>query len=426
MNRFLIYTQLRLKAVLKIFPSMCVMTLLLCLALGGMLYLQSASSLQIAEGDEDATVSIGIAGVSDDGVFGAAFPMLLQLDSSRSEVTFILYDTKQEAVKAIRRKEVLAAIVIPDGVVSTLLSGGLDQMTLIVPASSAGLEALLMQELAKTVSVILGSMNSASNTLYDYYTLSGTTDPNVIADAQTDLLLTGMQDMLHRKHMFKVKYTQSEKQLSVESFYLVSMVMLLILLIGVMCAGSFIRSDYALAKLLRLRRLGPIRQIIAEYISLVTLLTCLCAVFIPLIGITLSHMPITFSAFGLTPETFLHGFLMFGLKTFPVVLLAAAIDLFLYELSKNLITGVLLQFLTMITLAYVSGLFYTISTMPKALKKLQPMLPTGRAILYLQYIAKGKGSAGQHLLFILLWTLAFVCLAGFVRSHKMSGKRGER
>ena len=39
MNRFIVYTRLRLKAVLKIFPSMCVMTFLLCLSLGGMLYL---------------------------------------------------------------------------------------------------------------------------------------------------------------------------------------------------------------------------------------------------------------------------------------------------------------------------------------------------------------------------------------------------
>ena len=61
MNRFIVYTRLRLKAVLKIFPSMCVMTFLLCLSLGGMLYLQSARSIQVAEGDEDATVSIGIS-----------------------------------------------------------------------------------------------------------------------------------------------------------------------------------------------------------------------------------------------------------------------------------------------------------------------------------------------------------------------------
>ena len=138
MNRFIIYTKLRLKAVLKIFPSMCVMTLLLCLSLGGMLYLQSASSLQIAEGDEDATVSIGISGVGSDGAFSAAFPALLQLDSSRSEVSFVLFDTKKEAVRAIRKNQILAAIDIPDGAVSSLLAGDMAQMTLIVPASSAG------------------------------------------------------------------------------------------------------------------------------------------------------------------------------------------------------------------------------------------------------------------------------------------------
>ena len=100
----------------------------------------------------------------------------------------------------------------------------------------------VMRELAKSVSIILGSMNSAGNVLADYNRASGTTDPDTIADAQTDLLLTSMQDMLHRKHLFQVRYVKSEQQLSVESFYLVSMIFLLILLIGVMCAGNFIRS----------------------------------------------------------------------------------------------------------------------------------------------------------------------------------------
>lgn len=426
MNRFIIYSQLRLKSVLRIFPSMCVMTLLLCLALGGMLYLQSASSLSIAEGDEDAKVSIGIAGISDEGAFSAAFPMLLKMDSSRSEVDFILYDTKKEAVNAIRRKQILAAIVIPDGVIDTLLSGGLDRMTLIVPASSAGLEALLMRELSLTVSTILGSMNSASSVLADYYVASGTSDPNVIANAQTDLLLTAMQDMLHRSQMFEVRYAKSENQLSVESFYLISMVMLLILLMGVMCAGSFIRSDYALPKLLSLRRLGSAKQIAAEYFSLVVLLLCLCAVFLPLIGFALSRMPITFSAFGLTPRGFLKGFLLFGLKTIPVVLLAAAMDLFLYELSASVITGVLLQFLTMIALAYLSGVFYTVATMPQVLKDLQPFLPVGQALLYLQKTAKGRGDITMNLLCVLLWTLAFLIGTCLLRSHMMTGKRGAR
>jgi hypothetical protein len=426
MNRFIIYTKLRLKAVLKIFPSMCIMTLLLCLSLGGILYLQSARTLQLAEGDENATVPIGIAGVNDSGTFSAAFPALLQLDSSRSEVTFKLYDTKQDAVKAIRKGEILAAIVIPDGVLGTLLAGGLDKMIVVVPASSAGLETLILRELSKSVSIILGSMNSASSTLSDYYKMSGTNDPDVIANAQTDLLLMSMQDMLHRNHMFKVKYIRAGNQLSIESFFLVSLVMLLILLIGVMCAGSFIRSDYSLAKLLNLRRLGPCRQIIAEYASLVALLACLCALFLPLVGAALSRMPITFSAFGLTPDSFFKGFLMFCLKAFPVILLAAAIDLFLYELSQTLITGVLLQFLVMIALAYLSGTFYTVQTMPEPLKAVQPFLPTGQALIYLQSTARGKMSVWMPLIWVLSWTALFLAGSMLLRRSKVAGKRGRR
>lgn len=426
MNRFIIYTRLRLKAVLKIFPSMCIMTLLLCLALGGILYLQSARTLQLAEGDENATVPIGIAGVNDSGTFSAAFPALLQLDSSRSEVTFKLYDTKQDAVKAIRKGEILAAIVIPDGVLGTLLAGGLDKMIVVVPTSSAGLETLILRELSKSVSIILGSMNSASSTLSDYYKMSGTNDPDVIANAQTDLLLMSMQDMLHRNHMFKVKYIRAGNQLSIESFFLVSLVMLLILLIGVMCAGSFIRSDYSLAKLLNLRRLGPCRQIIAEYASLVALLACLCALFLPLMGAALSRMPITFSAFGLTPDSFFKGFLMFCLKAFPVILLAAAIDLFLYELSQTLITGVLLQFLVMIALAYLSGTFYTVQTMPEPLKAVQPFLPTGQALIYLQSTARGKMSVWMPLIWVLSWAALFLAGSMLLRRSKVAGKRGRR
>jgi ABC-type multidrug transport system permease subunit len=235
-----------------------------------------------------------------------------------------------------------------------------------------------------------------------------------------------MQDMLHRKHMFQVRYVKSGSQLSVESFYLISMVLLLILLTGVMCAGSFIRSDYSLAQLLNLRRLGSFRQVLAEYISLIALLSCLGVLFFPLIGAVLGRMPITFSAFGLTPESFLNGFLLFCLKAFPVILLAAAIDLFLYELSKALITGVLLQFLVMIVLAYLSGVFYTVQSMPGTLKAIQPFLPTGQALLYLQATARGKTSVWMSLLLTLAWAALFLIGSFLLRKSNVSGKRGGR
>ena len=137
-------------------------------------------------------------------------------------------------------------------------------------------------------------------------------------------------------------------------------------------------------------------------------------------------MPITFSAFGLTSSSFLKGFLLFGLKVIPVILLAAAIDLFLYEMSEVLITGVLLQFLVMIALAYLSGVFYTMPTMPESLKAIQPWLPTGQALIYLQQTAKHSGKALISLLCVLLWTGLFLIGSFLLRKSKITGKRGGR
>ncbi len=424
MKRFLIYTKLRIKAVLKIFPAMCIMTLFLCLALGGMLYLQSSRSAGISQGDEDERIGIGIVGIDSSGALGAAFPLLKNMDSSSSEADFIQFDTKREAASAIRSGRIIAAIVIPENTAALLLSGQTDRMTILFPGSSAGLEALVMRELGDSVSAIIGSMNSASNTLAEYYTLSGTHEIETITNAQTDLLITAVQDMLHRKNLFHVRYVRSQQQLSIESFYLVSMVLLLFLLMGIMCAGSFIRSDYALARLLKLRSLSASGQIFAEYLSLCVLLFSLSAVFLPLIGLALSYMPITFSAFGVTVSTFRNGFLYFSMRAIPVILLAASIDLLLYELSENIITGVLLHFLVMIALAYASGLFYTAQTMPRIMKRLQPALPTGQALLYLQYTAKARSFCPERLVPVLIWTIVLLLVSCILRKNRISGKGG--
>ena len=156
------------------------------------------------------------------------------------------------------------------------------------------------------------------------------------------------------------------------------------------------------------------------------LLICLSALFLPLIGFSLSRMSITFSAFGLTAGSFMKGFGLFCLRAVPVIFLASAMDLFLYELSETLITGVLLQFLVMISLAYLSGVFYTVQTLPKSLKLLQPFLPTGQALLYMQYIAKNKSPVTEYLIGVILWTILFLAGSFLLRRSKVTGKRGGR
>lgn len=426
MSRFITYTRLRIKAVMKVFPAMCIMTLFLCLSLGGMLYVESLHTLSLSEGEEDARINIGVVGIATSGYLDTAFSMLKNFDSSSQEVNFIPCRDREAAAEGIRSGEMYGAIVIPEGLVSTLLAGDTGKMTLILPASDAGLSVLLVRELAGSVSSIISSMNTASGVLERYYIESGTADGNVIADAQTDLLLTSMQDILHRNRMFRVKYVKASSQLSIESFYLISMMLLLILLLGIMCAGSFIRSDHTLGRLLRVRGLGCILQVAGEFISLTVLLGTVCVLFIPLIAAALSRMPIPFSAFGVSGSRFIRGFLQFSPHFIPVILLAGAIDVILYELSPNLITGVLMQFLAMISLSYASGVFYTVQTMPAVLKTVSAHLPTGHALRYLQLSAKQDPAALSHLGMMAAWGGALLILAVLLRRRKLTSKGGAR
>ena len=151
MSRFVTYTYLRIKAVMKIYPAMCIMTLFLCLSLGGMLYLQSERTEDLSGGDEDARISIGVVGTATSGYLDTAFSMLKNLDSSSEEVNFITCKNRKDAVAKIRSGKILGAVIVPEGLVDTLLAGGTGKMSLVLPASDSGITVLLIRELADSV-----------------------------------------------------------------------------------------------------------------------------------------------------------------------------------------------------------------------------------------------------------------------------------
>jgi ABC-type multidrug transport system permease subunit len=144
------------------------------------------------------------------------------------------------------------------------------------------------------------------------------------------------------------------------------------------------------------------------------------AVFMPASGLGLSRMPIVFSELSSGTRGFLSNYLFFSLKAFPVVLMAAALDLLLYELADSLISGVLLQFLASVLLAYLSGVFYPLSSLPSAIRMLSPCLPTGQAMLYLRKSLIRGSNVLLPLGYLLAETVVFILLATCLRKRKLS------
>lgn len=419
MSRFTTYGRLQTKKVLRTYPSMLLMTMLLSAVLGVLLYLQSSSAAGTMRGDEDSRLQIALVGLDTSPYLKTGIAMLQSVDSSKMAVSFVQMD-QPEAMSALRKGEAAAVIIIPDGLIDNLLTGDQSmKMTLVLPGTQSGLGSLLIRELSGCISTMIAGMEEGSYALAGLYQAGGITDPGTISAAQTGLLKESIKKVFSRGHMFTVRRVKTRSALTIESYYLCAMFLLLVMLTGVMCAGSYIRTDYALPSLLHIRGLSAGRQILAEYLSLAVMMILIGAVFVPVTGLGLTKMPIAFAELHSQTPRFMSSFMLFCVRALPAVLCVCALDILLYELADSLISGVLLEFLVMIGLGYLSGIFYPVSSLPAAVQKISPFLPTGQALIFLRSLLKPGRQLFVSLSVLGLYAVLFLFLASLLRRRHL-------
>ena len=106
------------------------------------------------------------------------------------------------------------------------------------------------------------------------------------------------------------------------------------------------------------------------------------------------------------------------LKLLPAVLAITALQFLLYELSDSVVSGVLLQFITAIGLAYVSGCLYPISFFPESIRAISAITPSGIARGYLSSLISGDGSTAQ-LISLVCYALILLAITVLVRRRRI-------
>ena len=107
----------------------------------------------------------------------------------------------------------------------------------------------------------------------------------------------------------------------------------------------------------------------------------------------------------------------------PVILLIASISLLIFELTDNLISGVLYHFFLTMSLCYISGCLYPIFAFPEIVQKISVFLPTGVARDVLGGALVGTQSI-LSLSLIPVYSLLFYFLTVLVRNRKLTKARG--
>lgn len=361
---FQTYLIAQYKRIGRLLPVSLAVTAVLvcCLAL---LY---AALIQADAGqDKKQMVEIGLVGNTEGSYLGFGIQAMQSLDSSRFAMDFLEMESEEAAGRALEQGELSAYLLIPDGFVENLVKGVNEPVIYVTSAGAVEIGSMVMSELLETISVLI---TESQNVVYSTQRIlleQGRQD--IYRQAEENLCLRLLDLILGREMVYELELTGVSGGLSMAEYYVCGVAVLFLLLWGIAAAPFVMRRNAAMPRLLASRGLSAGGQVLAEYLSYAVL---------PAACFLGAGALFAFDVKGWIP-----GML-------PVVMLAAAMQLLVYEWIPDPVTGVLVQFLAAAALGYLSGCFYPITFFPAEIQMLAPYLPTGAAMRYSGALMTGQ------------------------------------
>ncbi len=412
MNRCLRYLKVQLQRTAKVYPVILVFTVVMTVVM--MLLLKS---MFIADTNSVRTskINIGLVGDTSETYLDIGFVAIQQLDSTRYYVEFVEFEDETEAAASLRSGGLFGYIVIPDGFVESIVSGENKKLTYVADNSPASFGPLLMNEIVKMVSDLIVEAQSGIYALWD---VGEEADAENIQEFSDRLNLKYIAITLDRESFYTVEFIGIGEGLRLTTYYFHAFLILLMMLWGMVCVTLRVRTDMTMPRLVKFRGISSVRQTVCDFLPFffviyisVLILTVLAAIFGPNFGITAIDQPWTVA-----------GWVLFAIKLIPAVAVISSLQYMLYEFCNNIISGVLIQLVSIIGLGYASGFFFPLSSYPLSIQKIAEFLPT-RAAFSHTTTAFCNNDNELAVVLCLLQTVVFLGISVVVRSMRMRGSR---
>lgn len=332
---------------------------------------------------------IGMVGNSSDSYLGFGISVVQAMDDSRFMVELVPME-EEEALSSFRRGELSACVMVPDGLLDSIVYGRNDELiTYLSSEGQKGLESILGEELADIVSVLVTRSQSAvfgmQQIMYDH-------DRGAEVAALTDRMNLKLFDIvLNRTGLYTLEELGVSGGLSMLGYYLGAFLVFFLLLLGIHGSPLLVRRSRALPELMKSRGIGVPWQVLGEYTAFACMNLICFAVAFSALGIVLNggFLEIQeWNGLGAEPLKTLFG------MSLPVALMLSAMQFWLYELVTGVVGSLICQFICGISMAYLAGVFYPSNFFPDAMRTLGQLLPAGAAMQYVQGGILGELSPG--------------------------------
>lgn len=381
------YLWAQIKRIMRLFPGIMLMTVVLAMVVGGIGYAILNSESYREQG---MRYQLGIVGSTQDDMLTMGVNLLENNDDSRFMLDIVRFDDEQEAKQALRDGRISAYVLITDDFIDSLnvLSSDM-KLEYFATSGQRGITSVMMDELADIASRLVVSSEKGLLVLEEEMRNAGFPSESINSEIDK-LLLLYVGAMLARGDMAEYVELGLSDGLSTKDYYTITMSLFFVLLLSFCSVSFFLGRNRAGYQFIAGKGLSPAKQVMAEYIAYLLLNGICVALVYSIIRIFIKcNFNIVFS-----------------------IILFTSMGFFVYEAIDGVINKLLATFILYITMSYISGYFYPRNFFPDMLQTLGRIFPTGVAFECLEGIS-GSG------LKMLIYTVAFLFASIMIRGHKV-------
>lgn len=361
----------------------------------------------ISEFTSDNKFQVGIIMEDDSKLADTVADAILGMRTV-SENVDITFTSKNEAIGMLKNGKIIAAIHIPKDTANNIIDGTNTPITIIFPENS-GFEAVIIKELADSITAMLSSAQAGIYSIYDFYADKEADDH--IDDALLRMNLKYINIAATGNKMFDKTIVTASGSIPLMTYYICGALVLFILLFGINCFSSILGiSDYT-SKRLSLSGTPLILQGLSTYIS--TALGQLIA-----IGIIATPSFFIMKMFKLKLEGPAIAALIL---TIPIFILVSSAYVYLISSITDHVTGqIMITFFSTIIMCFISGCFIPTAMLPDILKLISKFMPAYYMISFSSSFLSGSFNI-QSLVGCLIFSI-ILFLSGLMISYKKRGK----
>lgn len=403
------YFILQLKRLIRVFPFALTVAVILFLSL---ILILSGFIKANENAAENQIFKIGISGDTDNRFFDLGKSALQSLDSSRFSIEFIEL-TEREARTQLEQGKISAYVVIPDGFIEDAFVGKINPIKYVTTTGSVGLVSIFKNEITAVVEEMLVQSQKG------VFGLENALDENGFEDIShkhiNKLGIEYVDLIISRNDMYEVNILGISQGLSLSEYLICGITVFFLFIIGLPYVSVFVKKDMSLNRVMSAKGHSYIKQILLEFLAyFVTLVSIVL-----LIGMLVTAFDLALPS--LIQAEFVKSLSLSSIAAYilPLIVLTTAFNVMIFEITSDIVSAVLLQFLAVISLCYISGCFYPIYSFPLVVQKTAPLLPMGAARIYFSGFITNEFSY-KSFAAVIIYSFAFFAIAAIMRKFKIS------